>query len=117
MTITVYGIKNCNTVQKACKWLEGRNIVYEFHDYNKSGIDEKKLREFIDKFGWEKIVNRKGMTWRKLTKEEQNNINDVDSAITLMKDKASVIKRPIIDTGKEQLIGFDEHHYTQLKIS
>lgn len=109
--IKVYGIKNCDTVKKALQWLTDQAIEFQFHDYKKDGVDEKKLREFLEKFGNEKLVNRKGTTWRQLTAEEQNKITDNKSALKLMLEKPSVIKRPIVDLGSKQLIGFDVKEY------
>lgn len=109
--IKLYGIKNCDTVKKAMNWLSDNNIKYQFHDYKKDGIDEIKLAEFTEKFGWEKLLNRKGTTWRQLTAEEQNKITDNKSALKLMEKKPSIIKRPIVDLGSKQLIGFDIDEY------
>jgi len=109
--INIYGIKNCNSVKKALDWMNENNITYEFHDYKKVGADKEVLEKFIEKFGWEKVLNRKGMTWRNLSKQEQENITDKNLAIVLMVDKTSIIKRPLIDLGEELLIGFDEDEY------
>ena len=109
--INIYGIKNCNSVKKALDWMNENNITYEFHDYKKVGSDKEVLEKFIEKFGWEKVLNRKGMTWRNLSKQEQENITDKNLAIVLMVDKTSIIKRPLIDLGEELLIGFDEDEY------
>ena len=109
--VKIYGIKNCNSVKKALDWMALNNITYEFHDYKKVGADKKVLEKFIKKFGWEKVLNRKGMTWRQLSKEEQGNIKDENSAINLMQEKTSIIKRPLIDAGSNQLLGFDVDEY------
>jgi len=108
--IVMYGIKNCNTVKKARRWLEDHNIEYEFHDYKKDGIDAKKLREYTKEFGWETLLNRKGTTWRKLPDEVKENVNQT-KAIKIMLENSSVIKRPLIDTGKKQIVGFNEEDY------
>ena len=110
----MYAIKNCDTVKKARNWLENNGVDYEFHDYKKDGVDEAKLREFIAKFGWESVLNMKGMTWRKMSDTEKAAITDEASAIALMLEKPSIIKRPIIDAGSEALIGFKEEEYQQL---
>ncbi|MBU6141303.1 MAG: ArsC family reductase [Proteobacteria bacterium] len=109
--IKLYGIKNCDTVKKSMNWLSDNNIKYQFHDYKKDGIDEEKLAEFIEKFGFEKLLNRKGTTWRQMTRDEQNKIIDNKSALELMRKKPSIIKRPIADLGSNQLIGFDIDEY------
>lgn len=109
----LYGIKNCDTVKKAMKWLADKGVEYQFHDYKKDGVDQTKLAEFIKKFGWEKLLNRKGTTWRQLSEQEQNKITDDKSALELMLEKPSIIKRPIIDLGAKQLIGFDVGEYEE----
>jgi len=112
--IKLYGIKNCDTVKKAMKWLAENGIEYQFHDYKKDGIDLVKLREFVKKFGWEKLVNRKGTTWRQLSEVEQKKIINDEAAPELMLEKPSIIKRPIIDLGSKQIIGFDEMEYENI---
>ena len=112
--IKLYGIKNCDTVKKAISWLIDNGKEYQFHDYKKDGVDQKKLAEFTEKFGWEKLVNRKGATWRQLSVIEQGKVIDNKSALILMQEKPSIIKRPIIDLGEKQLIGFDKDAYQKL---
>jgi arsenate reductase len=109
--IKLYGIKNCDTVKKAMKWLIDHDVEYQFHDYKKDGVDRIKLAEFVKKFGWEKLVNRKGATWRQLDEAEQKKIINDKSALELMCEKPSVIKRPIVDCGSKQLIGFEVEEY------
>jgi arsenate reductase len=110
--ITIYGIKNCSTVKKALNWLDENDIKYHFSDYKKEGANEEKLKELVQKFGWEKIANSKGMTWRKL--EDHQKPTDEKSAIAVMMEKTSIIKRPIIDDGKNQIIGFDIKEYERV---
>jgi arsenate reductase len=110
--IKIYGIKNCDTVRKALLWLDERHIKYQFHDYKKLGIDEEKLREFAGKFGWQKVLNSKGTTFRKLS-DAQKPSNET-AAIALMKEQTSLIKRPIIDGGSFQLLGFDVGEYEKV---
>ena len=107
----LYGIKNCDTVKKAMKWLGENKVEYQFHDYKKDGVDEEKLGEFVKKFGWEKLLNRKGTTWRQLSEEEKNKVVDDEYAMMLMKEKPSIIKRPIVDLGEKQLVGFEVKEY------
>jgi len=109
--IKLYGIKNCDTVKKAIKWLSDNGIEYQFHDYKKDGVDVVKLAEFVEKFGWEKILNTKGTTWRQLSEEQQSKIKDEKSALELMQKNPSIIKRPILDLGEKQLVGFDVLEY------
>jgi arsenate reductase len=109
----VYGIKNCDTVKKALKWLEFHNIDFEFHDFKKSGISNEKLKEWSTKLGWEPLLNKRGTTWKKLDAETQNRIINENDAFKLMQEKTSVIKRPVIENGQDILIGFDENTYQQ----
>lgn len=109
--IKIYGIKNCDTVKKSLNWLSEREISFEFIDYKKVGVDQKKMAQLLKKFGHEKLINRKGATWRQLSLDEQNKVIDNQSALELMLLKPSLIKRPIVDLGDEQLLGFDEEQY------
>ena len=108
----IYGIKNCSTVKKALNWLDENSVQYEFHDYKKAGADEKKLRNWVKKFGLETIMNSKGMTFRNL--EESQKPKNEEEAITLMLEKTSIIKRPILEKDENQIIGFDEQEYSKL---
>ncbi|CAN5379941.1 ArsC family reductase [soil metagenome] len=104
----VYGIKNCNTVKSAIEWLKKNKIAFEFHDYKKSGISEARLKEWSRQIGWEKLVNKRGTTWRQLDETTQANVKNESSAIKLMLEKTSVIKRPLIEQdGKVMAVGFD----------
>lgn len=108
----VYGIKNCNTVKSAIEWLNKNKIEFEFHDYKKSGITEAKLAAWSKQVGWESLVNKRGTTWRQLDEAVQKKVVNEKSAIALMLEKTSVIKRPLIeDNNKVLLLGFDEGEY------
>ncbi len=108
----VYGIKNCNTVKSAIDWLNKNKIEFEFHDYKKSGITEVKLDAWCKQVGWESLVNKRGTTWRQLDEAVQKKVINEKTAIALMMEKTSVIKRPLIeDEGKVLLLGFDETVY------
>jgi arsenate reductase (glutaredoxin) len=110
--MTVYGIKNCNTVKSALDWLKKKNIPFEFHDYKAKGITDAKLKNWSQQVGWESLVNKRGTTWRQLDEAIQNKITGESAAIALMKDKTSVIKRPLIEIdGKVAALGFDESAY------
>lgn len=111
--IKIYGIKNCDTVKKAINWLTEHKIEFQFHDYKKDGIDQKQLEKFLEKLGHEKLINRKGTTWRQLTPEQQESVTNNKSALALMLEKPSVIKRPIVDLGNKQLLGFDAEEYAE----
>ncbi|WP_140938252.1 Spx/MgsR family RNA polymerase-binding regulatory protein [Sphingobacterium lumbrici] len=109
--VEIYGIKNCNTVKKALDWLTEHEITYTFHDFKKEPVQEEKLIEWTEKVSWEQLVNKKGTTWRKLTKEEQDNVNDISSAIRVLLVNNSMIKRPIIEYNNLVLLGFDDNVY------
>jgi Spx/MgsR family transcriptional regulator len=113
--MTVYGIKNCNTVKSALDWLKRRDIDFEFHDYKSKGITEAKLKTWSKQVGWESLVNKRGTTWRQLDEQVQNKISNEKNAIALMMDKSSVIKRPLIERdGKVMVLGFDEQAYEKM---
>jgi Spx/MgsR family transcriptional regulator len=112
--MTVYGIKNCNTVKSALDWLKKKKVEFEFHDYKAKGITEAKLKEWSRQVGWESLVNKRGMTWRHLDESAQKKVTSEKSAIKLMKEKTSVIKRPLVESnGKVVVLGFDEVEYAK----
>lgn len=113
----VYGIPNCNTVKKARVWLAENGFNPEFHDFKKKGITIEKLNQWCDVFGWEVVLNKKGTTWRKLSPEVQKSIVDQQSAIAILLENNSAIKRPVVEVdGKPVLISFNEEEYaTALK--
>ncbi len=108
----VYGIPNCNTVKKAQDWLKVNQIEFEFHDFKKKGITAEKLTEWFNAFGWEKVINKQGLTFKKLDKVQQSNINSPEKTIEYLINNTSAIKRPIIEqNGRPIIIGFDEDVY------
>ncbi|TDE16315.1 ArsC family reductase [Dyadobacter psychrotolerans] len=113
---TIYGIPNCNTVKKARTWLEQNEIEYTFHDYKKKGITAEKLQSWFPDYSWDKLVNKAGTTWKGLTDEEKSAVTDEKSAINLMTEKTSVIKRPMIEdeSGKAVALGFSEIEYEKI---
>lgn len=115
--MTVYGIPNCNTVKKGLDWLKANQIAYEFHDFKKKGVTAAQLTDWFNVFGWEKVINKNGLTFKKLSKEEQAAINTPDAAIAYLMQNTSAIKRPIVEqNGKAILLGFNEEAYqAQLK--
>ena len=114
--ITLYGIKNCDTMKKARRWLEEHGIDYVFHDYRKDGLDKKQLEAWADELGWEALLNRRGTTWRKLPETVRAKI-DRASAIELMLEQPAMIKRPLLVTGKKSLLGFKPEHYSKLFVT
>ena len=111
--IKIYGIPNCDTMKKARRCLEANGIEYDFHDYKKLGVSEKNLKNWVKQTGWETILNKRGTTWRKLDDDLKDNIDET-AAIQLMLNNPSIIKRPILESGKLLLIGFDEDQYKRL---
>jgi len=113
--IKLYGIPNCNTVKKARVWLDDNQIAYEFHDFKKRGVDAPMIDHWLQQQPWEKLVNRAGMTWRKLSDEEKAAVNDNASAAALMMEKTSIIKRPILEKDGDILcLGFNVDTYQKL---
>jgi len=108
MAITVYGIPNCDTVKKARAWLEAKGIAYTFHDYKKAGADAGKLAEWCAGAGLDKVLNRAGMTFRKLTDAEKAAASDAAGAVALLVAQPSLIKRPIVEHPGGLLVGFRE---------
>jgi arsenate reductase len=116
MSITLYGITNCDTVKKARGWLTGKGLDYTFHDYKKSGVDRSKLRRWVDEGGVDRVLNRKGPTFRKLDDDLKAGLDDPERAVALMSDHTSAIRRPIVEYANEDgeglLIGFDEQAWS-----
>jgi arsenate reductase len=111
----IYGIKNCNTVKSALEWLKKNKIEYAFHDFKSKGITVEKLKDWCAQVGWESLVNKRGTTWRQLSPEVQAGVKNQSSAIALMKEKTSVIKRPVVEKGgKIVALGFDPEEYEVL---
>ncbi|MBK5915405.1 ArsC family reductase [Rhodocyclus purpureus] len=110
----VYGIKNCDTMKKAFAWLDANAVAYEFIDYKKAGVAAGKLPEWNRLVGWEKLLNRQGLTWRKLAEEQRAGIDEA-SALALMAAQPTLIKRPLIEFGDAQLlVGFDPERYREV---
>ncbi|MCW7538305.1 ArsC family reductase [Aquabacterium sp. A7-Y] len=112
--ITLYGIPNCDTVKKARRWLDEHGLAYTFHDFKKQGVPEDGLDRWLAAKGWQTLVNRQGTTWRKLDLAQQAAVTDEASARELMRAQASVIKRPVLESGGCVLVGFDPQAYAEL---
>ena len=111
----LFGIPNCSTVKKARDWLSSNGIAYDFHDFKRNGVTQSLLEEWLIQLPWEKLVNRAGTTWRNLSDAEKAAVIDVPSAIKLMLEKSSVIKRPVlVNNGKIIYLGFTEAAYREL---
>jgi len=109
--LQVFGIKNCNTVKKAIDWLNANKLAYTFNDYKKTPITKEKLIEWNAKLSWDKLINKKGTTWRKVPLEDQEKIVDFNSAAELIMKNNSLLKRPVIEVNNELIIGFNEQEY------
>lgn len=109
----VYGITNCDTVKKALTWLKNNNVDYEFHDFKKLGVSDEKLKEWNDKAGYEKFLNKQGLTWKQLDPAVKETITGAPEALALLKQKTSMIKRPVIEDGGFLFFGFNEDVYKQ----
>ena len=105
MSITLYGIPNCDTVKKARVWLDGKGLAYAFHDYKKAGADAEKLERWCDEKGWEAILNRAGTTFKKLPDDAKTGL-DQAKAVALMVEQPSMIKRPVVEYPGGLLVGF-----------
>lgn len=108
--LTLYGIKNCDTVKKARAWLDRNGIEYRFHDFRNDGLNAKLLQRWSDQLGWEALLNRRGTTWRQLP-ETTRAIIDGKRAQALMLEHPTLIKRPVLDDGKVSQVGFKEADY------
>ncbi|MDP1707455.1 MAG: ArsC family reductase [Gammaproteobacteria bacterium] len=110
---TLYGISNCSTVKKARTWLEQHGVDYQFHDFRKDGLDAATLKALIDKLGWETLLNKSGMTWRKLPEQDKTGVT-ASKARRLMLSHPAVIKRPVLVADRKYHAGFTESDYQHL---
>ena len=113
MGVTIYGIKNCDTMKNARGWLDSHGIAYRFHDYKAEGIDGDHLRRWIDAAGWETVLNRAGTTFRKLDEADRTDL-DAEKAIALMLAQPSMIKRPVLEAEGKLLVGFKPEAYADV---
>jgi arsenate reductase len=110
--ITIYGIKNCDTMKKARAWLDAKGVAYAFHDYKAEGIDKASLERWAKEVGWEILLNRAGTTFRKLPDAQRENVTE-KKAIALMLEQPSMIKRPVLDVGGRLMVGFKPEAYAK----
>lgn len=111
--LTLYGIKNCDSVKKARRWLEDHGIEYQFHDFRQDGIDKQQLSAWLENLGWEVIVNKRSTSWRSLSDTDKD-ISTNSQAIKLLLANPTLIKRPVVQKGKTVLVGFKEAAFSQL---
>lgn len=112
MSITMYGIPNCDSVKKAKLWLAENEVEYQFHDYKKLGAEKDTLKVWCKAVGWENLVNRRGTSWRKLSESERTDLTET-RAIGLMIANPSLIKRPVVTIDDTVMVGFDEEEFAQ----
>lgn len=110
MSMTMYGIRNCDTIKKARAWLESQGVDYRFHDYKSEGIAREQLEAWCREMGWEAILNRSGTTFRKLPESEKADLNE-GRAIALMLAQPSMVRRPVLEAGGKLLVGFNPDQY------
>ena len=113
MPITIYGIKNCDTMKKARAWLDAKGVAYDFHDYKTAGIAKEKLKGWSDKLGWETLLNRAGTTFRALPEADKEGLTS-KKAVALMMAQPSMIKRPVLEAKGKLTVGFKPEEYKKL---
>ncbi|PDH41278.1 MAG: ArsC family reductase [OM182 bacterium MED-G24] len=111
--VTIYGIKNCDTMKKARHYLDNNGVAYTFHDYRTDGVPETDLESWIAELGTDALINRRGTTWRKLPDTLKESLTD-KSAVRLMCENPAVIKRPLLDLGDRRILGFKSSEYDSL---
>lgn len=111
--ITLYGIKNCDTVKKSRDWLAKNNIDYRFHDFRADGLDKTQVKNWIAEIGLENLVNKRSTTWKALDESVKENFNE-QNAVAVIVENPTLIKRPLLDTDKQKYVGFKETDYTKI---
>lgn len=107
---TLYGIKNCDTVKKACKWLEQQQIPYEFHDFRADGLSADKINQWLQALGWETLINKRSTSWKQLDEQTRSQLNN-ENACDIILQSPTLIKRPLLETGTLTTVGFKENDY------
>jgi arsenate reductase len=110
---TLYGIKNCDTVKKARTWLEQNNVDYHFHDFRADGLTVAQVNAWVAEIGLETLVNKRSTTWKELDEAIKTNFNEANAA-TIISENPTLIKRPLLDTGKQKHVGFKDTEYTAI---
>jgi len=111
--VTLYGIRNCDTVKKARAWLDKRGVDYRFHDYKAAGVDPARLKRWCREIGWDALLNRSGTTFRKLPDAQKHGL-DENKALALMMDQPSIIRRPVVELGSRLVVGFKPELYKSI---
>ena len=113
MKVTVYGIRNCDTMKKAFAWLDGHGVEYAFHDYKKAGVPADRLAAWSKAVGWERLANTRGPTWRKIPEASRTDLDEA-GALKLLELHASAIKRPVVEWGRRVTVGFDPREFERM---
>ena len=108
--ITLYGIKNCDTVKKARTWLEQHGVEYEFHDFRVDGLERDAVQAWLAELGWQNLVNKRSTSWKALGEQQRDSMDD-QSALAAILEQPTLIKRPLLDTGHERFTGFSAANY------
>lgn len=111
--ITLYGIKNCDTVKKARKWLDTHAIDYRFHDFREDGLEADQVNRWLQELGWEKVVNKRSTTWKQLSQQQRDTMSE-QNAINIILEQPTLIKRPLLDLGNKRTVGFKDTEYQAL---
>ncbi len=110
--IIMYGIKNCDTIKKARKFLEANNVDYQFHDFREDGLNPVQLRSWVTELGWEKLINKRSTTWRNLPDESKENMDET-LALVIAEDQPTIIKRPVLELSDKVMVGYSEKAYQE----
>ncbi|MEZ5571917.1 MAG: ArsC family reductase [Halioglobus sp.] len=111
--ITLYGIKNCDTVKKARKWLDTQGIDYQFHDFRENGLDAEAVAQWVEELGWQNLLNRRSPSWRSLDEQTRLSMDDA-TAQKVVLSQPTLIKRPLLDTGQQRYTGFSAASYAKI---
>ena len=111
--ITLYGIKNCDTVKKARKWLDANGIEHQFHDFREDGLDADSVRNWLDELGWEQLINKRSTTWKQLDEKTRETM-DLQIAHKAILEHPTLIKRPLLDIGHQRFTGFSDKNYQSI---
>ncbi|RLA58364.1 MAG: ArsC family reductase [Gammaproteobacteria bacterium] len=111
--ITLYGIKNCDTVKKARRWLDERGIDYQFHDFRADGLSADSVQEWIEELGWETLINKRSTSWKQLDAKTRDAMNSGSAKDAILK-QPTLIKRPLLDTGHAHFTGFSADSYEKI---
>ncbi len=110
---TIYGIKNCDTVKKTLRWLDSHKVSYTFHDFRKDGLDRAKVLQWLEKIGADTLINKRGTTWKQLPETEKTQLAE-GNGVDVIRENPTLIKRPLVESGKKVMVGFNETEFQKL---